>query len=77
MKKFFKVSLSILVSLFVGAVNGFFGGGGGMILVPLLTGKCGLDQRKAFATSPSDANPPDEEPPIRLGMNILRLSVRP
>ena len=34
-----------------GVVNGFFGGGGGMILVPLLTGKCGLDQRKAFATS--------------------------
>ncbi len=34
-----------------GLVNGFFGGGGGMVLVPLLTGKCGLDQRRAFATS--------------------------
>lgn len=34
-----------------GMVNGFFGGGGGMVLVPMLTGKCGLDQRKAFATS--------------------------
>lgn len=34
-----------------GLANGFFGGGGGMILVPLLTGRCGLDQRKAFATS--------------------------
>lgn len=34
-----------------GLVNGFFGGGGGMVLVPLLVGKCGLDQRKAFATS--------------------------
>ena len=34
-----------------GLVNGFFGGGGGMILVPLLTGKCKLDQRRAFATS--------------------------
>lgn len=34
-----------------GVVNGFFGGGGGMILVPLLAGRCGLDQRKAFATS--------------------------
>jgi len=34
-----------------GLVNGFFGGGGGMVLVPLLTSKCGLDQRKAFATS--------------------------
>ena len=34
-----------------GLANGFFGGGGGMILVPLLISKCGLDQRKAFATS--------------------------
>lgn len=34
-----------------GLVNGFFGGGGGMVLVPLLAGRCGLDQRKAFATS--------------------------
>lgn len=34
-----------------GLANGFFGGGGGMVLVPLLTGRCGLDQRKAFATS--------------------------
>ncbi len=34
-----------------GLVNGFFGGGGGMVLVPLLTAKCGLDQRRAFATS--------------------------
>lgn len=36
-----------------GAVNGFFGGGGGMILVPLLAGWCGLGQRRAFATSVS------------------------
>lgn len=34
-----------------GVVNGFFGGGGGQVLVPLLAGKCGLSQRKAFATS--------------------------
>ena len=34
-----------------GLANGFFGGGGGMLLVPLLVGKCGLDQRRAFATS--------------------------
>lgn len=34
-----------------GLINGFFGGGGGMVLVPLLVGKCGLDQRRAFATS--------------------------
>lgn len=34
-----------------GIVNGFFGGGGGQVLVPLLAGWCGLGQRRAFATS--------------------------
>ena len=34
-----------------GVANGFFGGGGGMVLVPLLTRWCRLEQRKAFATS--------------------------
>ena len=40
-----------LVGGAAGLVNGFFGGGGGMVLVPLLVLWCGLDQRKAFATS--------------------------
>ena len=34
-----------------GLTNGFLGGGGGSVLVPLLTKTCGLDQRRAFATS--------------------------
>ena len=51
MKKFFKVSLSILVSLFVGAVNGFFGGGGGMLLVPFLVYVLSLKQNEAHATA--------------------------
>lgn len=34
-----------------GVANGLFGGGGGAVFVPLLTGYCGLDQRRAFATS--------------------------
>ncbi len=34
-----------------GVANGFFGGGGGMVLAPLLAGPCGLDQRSAFANS--------------------------
>lgn len=33
-----------------GLVNGLFGGGGGMVLVPLLTCWCGLEEKKAFAT---------------------------
>lgn len=40
-----------LAGAMAGLANGFFGGGGGMILVPLLVSKCDLDQRRAFATS--------------------------
>ena len=34
-----------------GLINGFFGGGGGSIFVPLLTRLCHLEEKKAFATS--------------------------
>ena len=34
-----------------GLANGFFGGGGGPVLVPLLTGPCRMERRRAFATS--------------------------
>lgn len=34
-----------------GLANGLFGGGGGSLLVPLLAGWCGLETRRAFATS--------------------------
>ena len=34
-----------------GAVNGLFGGGGGSVLVPLLTRRCGMERRRAFATA--------------------------
>lgn len=34
-----------------GIANGFFGAGGGMLLIPLLTRWVGLDERKAFASS--------------------------
>ena len=33
-----------------GMVNGCFGGGGGMVLLPLLTRWCGVPEKKAFAT---------------------------
>ena len=41
----------LLAGALAGLTNGFFGGGGGSVLVPLLTRYCKLDQRKAFATS--------------------------
>ncbi len=46
-----KRTLYALTGAAAGLVNGFFGGGGGAILVPLLTRLCRLEQRQAFATS--------------------------
>ena len=34
-----------------GLANGLFGAGGGMLLVPLLSGPCAAEERKAFATA--------------------------
>lgn len=34
-----------------GLVNGIFGAGGGMVLIPLMTKLCGVDDRRAFASS--------------------------
>ena len=33
-----------------GLVNGLFGGGGGMALVPLLSRWCGVEEKKSYAT---------------------------
>lgn len=33
-----------------GLANGLFGGGGGMVLVPMLSRRCGLSQRRLYAT---------------------------
>lgn len=41
----------VVAGALAGLTNGFFGGGGGSVLVPALTRYCGLDQRRAFATS--------------------------
>lgn len=45
-------TLRLAVSgLLAGAANGLLGAGGGMILVPLLTGWCQLGDKKSFATA--------------------------
>lgn len=46
-----KRSKCLLIGLCAGAANGFFGSGGGLFLVPLLTGWLALEQKRAFATS--------------------------
>ena len=38
-------------AVLAGAVNGLFGGGGGMVLLPLLQRQKGLEGRRLFATS--------------------------
>lgn len=40
-----------LTGALTGAVNGFFGGGGGCVLVPMLAELCAVEEKKAFATS--------------------------
>ena len=40
----------VVSGVLAGAVNGLFGGGGGMVLVSLLRRWCGLEERRAFAT---------------------------
>ena len=54
MRQFFKEKpkLGAAVSgLLAGLVNGLFGAGGGMLLLPLLTHLCGLKAHEAFACS--------------------------
>ena len=41
----------VFVGLSAGIVNGLFGGGGGMILVPLLTLLPGLNEKEIFSSS--------------------------
>ena len=41
----------LIIGLFIGFVNGFWGGGGGMICVPTLTLILGLEEKQAHATT--------------------------
>ena len=50
MKKIKKWQI-ILFGALIGIINGFFGGGGGMVVVPLLNKLFGLEQKKAQATA--------------------------
>ena len=49
-KSFLHYFVLVLSGLIIGVVNGFFGGGGGMICVPLLL-LLGLSNKKAQATA--------------------------
>ncbi|MBO7222369.1 MAG: sulfite exporter TauE/SafE family protein, partial [Clostridia bacterium] len=43
--------LLALAGVFIGAVNGLFGAGGGMVAVPVLSIIAGLDAKRAHATA--------------------------
>ena len=45
-----KKTIHVAAGAAAGAVNGLFGGGGGMVLLPVLTKWGGVSQRSAFAT---------------------------
>ena len=51
MKKFLKNCSVAVLSAFVGFVNGFFGGGGGMLLVPMLEKVLKVSVKKSHATA--------------------------
>lgn len=50
MKKVKKIHIFLFGAL-IGVINGFFGGGGGMVVVPLLNKLFGMEQKKAQATA--------------------------
>lgn len=41
----------IIAGALAGALNGLFGAGGGLVLIPLLQQWLGIEQKRAFATS--------------------------
>jgi len=45
------IMIKLLAGAFIGFVNGFWGGGGGMICVPLLLNVIKLPEKKAHATT--------------------------
>lgn len=49
--KVLKKILTILLSVGVGAINGLFGGGGGMLVVPLFTVFMGLEEKRAHSSA--------------------------
>ena len=42
---------AVLAGLFTGAVNGLFGGGGGMVAVPLMKNMLGYSEKRSHATA--------------------------
>lgn len=50
-KKKPSVIIKLITGAIIGFINGFWGGGGGMVCVPLLSGVIGLPEKKSHATT--------------------------
>ena len=46
-----RIVLTVIASLFVGIANGLFGGGGGMLVVPIFTILLGLEEKLAHSSA--------------------------
>lgn len=46
-----KIFKNVSAGIFTGAVNGLFGGGGGMVAVPLIKKFLGYDEKRSHATA--------------------------
>ncbi|MDE6189232.1 MAG: sulfite exporter TauE/SafE family protein [Clostridia bacterium] len=46
-----RLILTIVASLFVGVANGLFGGGGGMLVIPIFSILCGLEEKIAHSSA--------------------------
>ncbi len=46
-----KFALTVGASLFVGVANGLFGGGGGMLVIPIFAVLCGLEEKIAHSSA--------------------------
>ena len=46
-----RIVLTVIASLFVGVANGLFGGGGGMLVIPIFTLLLGLEEKLAHSSA--------------------------
>ena len=51
LSKKWRVVLTVIASLFVGVANGLFGGGGGMLVIPIFTVLLGLEEKIAHSSA--------------------------